>query len=296
MEVLTRHFHPLDLQQFIDRFCSGQLPPRSIVVTFDDGYADNLWNAKPILARHDVPATVFVTTGYVGTDREFWWDELERLLLEPGVLPASVRLDINGTPCHRELGQATHYTSDDYARHARWDVLQPDNPTPRHELYRSLCELVRPLPQSGRQEVLSELLSITGRDPFARPTHRILTREEVTDLADGGLVAVGAHTVSHPQLSALPVEQQREEIELSKMHLESILGRAVTAFAYPYGSRFDYSAQTVAAVRDARFASACSNFPDRMTRRTDRFQVPRLIVRDSDGDGFARQLADALNG
>ena len=67
------------------------------MVTFDDGYADNLWNAKPLLERYDVPAAVFVTTGYAGQDREFWWDELETLLLErAGRCRKRCTLNING--------------------------------------------------------------------------------------------------------------------------------------------------------------------------------------------------------
>ena len=116
------------------------------------------------------------------------------------------------------------------------------------------------------------------------------------DLAEGGLVEVGAHTVSHAQLSALPIDQQREEIGQSKTQLERILARPVSAFAYPYGSRLDYTSQTVTAVRAAGFTAACSNFPEGLSRRTDRFQLPRLIVGDTDGDAFEQRLVDALNG
>lgn len=56
-----------------------KLPKRPVALTFDDGYRDNLLAAKPLLERHGVPATVFVASGYVGADREFWWDELDRL-------------------------------------------------------------------------------------------------------------------------------------------------------------------------------------------------------------------------
>ena len=66
-------------------------------MTFDDGYLDNLTNAKPILEEHDVPATIFVCSGAVGRRQEFWWDQLERALLRsPKKLPERLELDIDG--------------------------------------------------------------------------------------------------------------------------------------------------------------------------------------------------------
>ena len=295
LDVLVEH-STLESLEFIDRFRRGRLPSRAVVVTFDDGYADNLSNAKPILERYGVPATVFVTTGDMGGDREFWWDELERLLLQPGVLPEVIRLKCNGSEHRWELGPAARYTSDDYVRYAGWNVLQHNTPTPRHELYRSLCTLVRPLAASERGRLMDELLAAAGTQPARRASHRVLSPQELVDLAEGGLVEVGAHTVSHAQLSALPIDQQREEIGQSKTQLERILARPVSTFAYPYGSRLDYTSQTVTAVRAAGFTAACSNFPEGLSRRTDRFQLPRLIVSDTDGNAFEQRLVDALNG
>jgi peptidoglycan/xylan/chitin deacetylase (PgdA/CDA1 family) len=85
LEVLTRNFVPLSLAELIKRLQEGKVPEKSVVITFDDGYADNFWNARPLLERFGVPATVFVTTGLVGTEREFYWDELEWLLLRETV-------------------------------------------------------------------------------------------------------------------------------------------------------------------------------------------------------------------
>ena len=65
---------------FAAALADGEPLSRSVVITFDDGYRDNLLVAKPILEEHGLPATVFVTTGYVGSNRDFWWDELESLL------------------------------------------------------------------------------------------------------------------------------------------------------------------------------------------------------------------------
>jgi peptidoglycan/xylan/chitin deacetylase (PgdA/CDA1 family) len=297
LDVLANEFQPLSLLEFIEGLRCGRLPSRAVVVTFDDGYEDNLSSAKPILDKYGVPATVFVTTGYMGENREFWWDELERLLLQPGVLPDVITLSIRGVAYEWELGESAHYTSAESHRHARWNVSQRDNtPTSRHEMYRSLCELLRPLSHAERRPLLDQLTAAGGTDHGARATHRILSPQQVKDLAAGGLITVGAHTVTHPRLSAFPLDRQRQEIDRSKRHLENVLDQPVTTFAYPYGSRLDYSGQTVAAVRETGFAAACSNFPAPITRRTDVFQLPRVIIRDSNGDAFARQLSDAVNG
>ena len=70
---------------------------------------------------------------------------------------------------------------------------------------------------------MDELLAAAGTQPARRASHRVLSPQELVDLAEGGLVEVGAHTVSHAQLSALPIDQQREEIGQSKTQLERIL-------------------------------------------------------------------------
>src|ERR1700733_9441343 len=87
----------LSMNAFVSRLQSGVLPHDAVALTFDDGYLDNLLQAKPILETAGVPATVFLTTGRVGSDEEFWWDELARMVLtraEP--LRASVTVETRG--------------------------------------------------------------------------------------------------------------------------------------------------------------------------------------------------------
>ena len=75
----------------------------SVIVTFDDGYADNFLAAKPLLERHDVPATVFVSSGFLDKTIGFWWDELERMLLAPGTLPEHCAIAIGSTRYEQPL-------------------------------------------------------------------------------------------------------------------------------------------------------------------------------------------------
>jgi peptidoglycan/xylan/chitin deacetylase (PgdA/CDA1 family) len=104
------------------------------------------------------------------------------------------------------------------------------------------------------------------------------------------LADLGAHTVNHPYLSVLPLAEQRAEILESKRTLEEQIGRPIGSFAYPYGTRQSYSAETVGFLKKLGFSNACSNFRDRIGRRTDMFQIPRFVVRDWDGDEFLRQI------
>jgi peptidoglycan/xylan/chitin deacetylase (PgdA/CDA1 family) len=290
LEILRKHYHPISLRQ------TDQPLRCSVAVTFDDGYADNLWNAKPLLERYDVPATVFVTTGYVGQDREFWWDELETLLLERRTLPETLQLNINGGIRQWELGTSADYNEDAYNHDRSWNVSVKNDPSPRQFVYRSLHQLLRPMPEREQRKVLNQLRDVAGAASSRRSTSRPLSPAEVIELDKGGLVKVGSHTVTHPVLSTLSAETQSSEIEHSKTDLEEMLGHPVTSFAYPFGTRSDYSQETVAAIRRAGYHRACSNFAGFVGPDTDRFQLPRFVVRDWDGDEFKRRLGDWLFG
>ena len=293
--MLREYTRPMRLGELTQALRDGRVPDRSVVVTFDDGYADNLHNARPLLERHGVPATVFVASGFVGRKREFWWDELVRLLLRPGTLPDRLSLSVDGDTHQWELGEAAHYTVEEFRRHRGWRAWKR-SPTPRQHLYIALCDLLRPASEEERQRALNELRRSVVAAPDRRPYHRPLSPGEVGELHQGGLVEVGAHTVTHPILSALPAVSQRREIAKSKARLEQILGHPVTSFAYPYGKPWDYDAQTVDIVRQAGFACACSTIADVAGKSSDPFQLPRVWARNWSGDGLAKQLGRWFEG
>ena len=296
LEILRRHYYPVTLEK-LQKLSQGVLPRKSVVLTFDDGYADNLYRAKPILECFDISATVFVVSGKIGKDSEFWWDDLEHIILEPDNLPDSLFLTIRGKT-HlwqlEEIGKEAACVSKlhdkFHSEDGRWNVTVKTCPTPRQRAYRELTALLMDLDAECREEVLVQVAQWAGVSRKARLTHRILSADEVVKLSEGSLVEIGAHTVTHPVLASQPLERQRQEIMESKQRLETIVGRPVNAFSYPFGTRDDYTGETVAAVQQAGFTCACSNFGGRVQRGTDPFQLPRYLVRDWDGDEFARRL------
>jgi peptidoglycan/xylan/chitin deacetylase (PgdA/CDA1 family) len=287
LDVLRQYSQPLALRELNEAAQAGRRLRRTIAVTFDDGYADNFQTAKPLLERYDIPASVFVVSGYVGNEREFWWYELERLLLQPGTFPETVRLRINGKVFEWQLGESATYGDDEYRRHRGWRFSHPA-PTLRHALYYSLWRLLGSLGEDDRRDVLDQLLACSGADPLARPNYRPLSVAELLRLHQGQLIEIGSHTVTHPFLSRLPEVLQRDEIRRSKAWLESLLGFPVTTLAYPHG---DYTMATVNVVREAGFECACSTIFGSVRGYADRFQLPRIEVQGCDGEEFARKLS-----
>lgn len=295
LEVLSRKYRPMALTELLLLKSRSRLPARSFVITFDDGYADNLYQARPVLEKYAVPATVFVVAGDQQVEGSFWWDELARLLLTPGTLPQRLSLCLGGQDFQWDLSAAAIYGKSEYARYLNWSVQETVDPTPRHTLYRQLHERLRVLSFAEQGRSLEQLRAWAGCGEGAHTPAARLTRDETLALAADGLVDIGAHTATHPVLATLPEAVQASELKSSRSCLEDLLGRPVTTFSYPYGRRQDYTCATVAAVRAAGFVGACANFPGPVQRATDPYQLPRLLVRNWNGDEFARELAEWLS-
>jgi peptidoglycan/xylan/chitin deacetylase (PgdA/CDA1 family) len=284
LQVLNTIANPLSLRDLLSAKSDRELPPRPVCVTFDDGYADNLYAAKPALEAYRVPATVYVTTEYLGVPENLWWDELAKLILDPASRQEELSLSLNGhhyayvfPPQAGEPGGP-----DPNSTWRAWDAA----PGPRQSAYVAIYGMLFELSHTEREKALEQLRR--GANRYAdRGQHRCLTANELCELASGDLVEIGAHTLTHPVLAHLPLDQQEQEIGGSKRRLEAMTGKNVTSFAYPYGKKHHYNRQTVEAVRANGFAFACSNFGGLVTRSSNRFALPRFQPMDWDGDHFA---------
>jgi len=269
MEHLRRTCRPMSLTELAACTSSGTVPPRAVAVTFDDGYVDNLLHAKPVLDAWDIPATVFVATGYIGGEREFWWDELEQLLLGVRELPRRLELEVSGHLYGFAVADPAH----------------------REALLWELNTLLRGLPAEARNAALTAIRSWSQAVDRTREDRRPMTAEELLRLSSDGRVTLGAHSVSHPDLSCLPVAVQRAEIRESRRSLEALTGQLVAAHAHPFGF---CNAETVAIVKEEGFELACAAAESSIEAGDDVFSLPRYIVRDWTSPTFRRVLEHHL--
>jgi peptidoglycan/xylan/chitin deacetylase (PgdA/CDA1 family) len=296
VKMLSEEYRVVPLEDLLASLRRRRVPDRAVVLTFDDGYADNLTTAEPMLSAHGVPATVFVSSGYVNAQREYWWDELERLVLCPGTLPPLIELETPNGCFSETLSEDLTYSAGHARRDAAWNVLATDANS-RQVLYRHLAAFLRPLSTPDRETALEQLRRLARADGEAgdawrapRSTHRPLTAEEVATLDASPVVEVGAHTLDHPVLSALTLDEQRAEILGDRDAIAAMCGRPMRTFSYPYGDLDDYTDETVGIVRSSGFSGACANHLRVVKPWTDPFRLPRNIVRDWDAPTLAGRI------
>ena len=259
--VLSRWFNVLPLREAAARIREGTLPVRSACVTFDDGYADNVTVALPILRRRGVPATFFLATGFIDGGR-MWNDSvIEAVRAMPG--------DTLDASC---IGLDT------------LDISTVD--LRRAAIARALPAL-KYLPLEERQRLVEELAS---QAPRSLPSDLMMTTEQVRQLSASGM-ETGAHTVTHPILARLDPERAESEIRDSKHRLEAITGKPVAVFAYPNGKPgSDYHSGHVGMVRSLGFEAAVSTAWGVANAASDPFQLPRFTPWDKTPGKFGLRL------
>lgn len=248
-----------------------KLPPSSAAVTFDDGYRDGLTLALPILERYHIPATIFVTTGFLDGRARLWWRELEAFI------QTSEKLKF----C--------------------WKGRDFNYPLTTHQLKERCFQELTEIFQSLCPTAINKLLNIVQQSSgcHQQSTVQMLSWSELEELAKHPLITLGAHTVHHPALSFQTSEVVREELYQSREELAQRVGRKISHFAYPFGGPQQVSPREMNIVKELGFSSACITYFGHILRKYSLYQhgLPRINVDWNDTlSTFARKLTgfDAL--
>lgn len=283
MRVIRKYGRPVQMSKMLENLKHFSFGRNEIVITFDDGYADNLYNARQILERYAIPATFFIVSGAVNIREEFWWDELEQITATTNLLPEAFEMDIAGKRYHWRINrngepQTIIYDPGVY-------LVNPE--LSRSQLYYALWEIIKLLSLKEKKDILKQISAWAGQPSIPRTDYLPINSQELASLANSPLFEIGAHTISHSMLSHLSPQEQEEEISRSKNDLENIINRPVTSFSYPHG---DYSSETVSIVRRLEFKNSCTAIP-RMIKKSDNpYLLPRYAVCNWDGEEFENNL------
>ncbi|MEZ6064886.1 MAG: polysaccharide deacetylase family protein [Planctomycetaceae bacterium] len=250
--MLKRQFDvisPADLDRaLLDR--RGQY----VMLTFEDGYLDNYELAFPVLKAHRVPATFFLTSGFLDRGTVAWWDDIAWMVR------SSVRSRL----------QSTRWTN---------RVIEFDEPIREQAIY-TLLSIYKQLPHEETDCFLDEIARLTGSDrcPKALDEPVWMSWEMVREMRRAGM-AIGGHTVTHPILSRLPEARQRWEVAECKRRIEAELGEPIDAFSYPVGSLDSFDEATRRALDAAGYRWSFSFFGG-FTRGApqDPLTIPRMAV------------------
>lgn len=287
LQVLSRFDEVLTLRNLSEKVINQRSRKKAIALTFDDGYRDNLYVAKKWLETFKIPATFFIASGYTGIKREFWWDELERLLLAPGRLPQKFQL--NEMQLEWELGTDAVMTNEEYKKYQSW-TTDNNPPTKRHGLYLAVWQVLREYSHEKQLKVMDQISEWSGNGDEKRENYP-MTKEELTKLSRSEFIEIGAHTYYHPSLPAIPQAAQMNEIFEGKKALEAWLNKQIKTFSYPYGN---YSMKTINLVKDAGFDFAYTSQPGMAGKKQTRFTLPRFQVKNWNGREFEHKLSQWL--
>lgn len=262
LRALKRFFNVVPLAEAIERLRERRLPARAVSITFDDGYRDNHDVAMPVLARHGLPATLFLSTGYL--DGGIFWNDV---VIESVRRAGADSLDLGDVG----LGE--------------WRVRSPE------EKRTAITALIRDLKYRPSAERANLVAAIADAARVDLPSDLMLEARHLDAMMRSGF-ELGAHTVSHPILTSLEDVDAEREIAQSRDDIESLTGRAPRLFAYPNGRYHrDFGDREVGMVSNLGFDAAVSTDWGVATPGSPLFRLPRFSTWRQTGARFVCRIS-----
>ena len=253
MELISTRYRPVSLDQ-VHAFAQGgaDLPHRSVAITFDDGFADNLEVAGPIMARYGIPSAIYLAVDYIGNQPPPWYVRL-RNAFSVTKLP-EWRADENNA----------------------FDLGHPEQ---RKEAFRSASRQCAKLCREPQEKLLAEIEGRLEVTPFTVPV--MLTWEGARELIRQGHI-IGSHTLSHPNIAYIKGQELTDELVDSKTAIEKNIGAEVKHFSYPLPiMEPHYSDASVAITRSAGYQTAVTCSPGPVMRGDDSLRMKRVYAQQT---------------
>lgn len=246
----ARNYKVISLDEIVERVKKRNSLRGCVAITFDDGFRDNYENAYPILRKYNVPATIFLTTGYI----------------EDGTAPWFITL--------RYIFMKTEKTRFQFSLNDKTISLPMQTREEKFAASDKAMACLKDCPDQERLPLLDSLCEELEVNDFREIENLMLTWDQIKEMSENG-ISFGAHTVSHPVLSRIPMEKAEKEIRESKKIIEEKVGKSVASFAYPFGKRAQYKRELFPILERLQFKCAVTTEFDHNTTRTNFFELNR---------------------
>lgn len=259
VSYISRRYRVLRLRDVIAAILSNEkLPPNSAVITFDDGYKNNLSLALPVLEKHQAPATLFLTSGYI--------DSADLLPLDLVFISFCCASLLEMTPIVHTLDPLDLSTSDN-----RYSSYQ--------KTVKYLKRISGPVQKEIIRDLFSDLMPNKHKDYDAVVQEfALLSWADVNAMLRSGLVDLGAHTANHSILTNLPIDKACVEIEDSIKTIREYTGAEIQTFAYPNGKENDFNTLHIETLKKAGLVGAVTTNPTLNSPKPDLFRLSRFCI------------------
>jgi len=253
--IRANGYEIISIDEAVDLLKSGYGHHRYAVLTFDDGYKDNLEIAYPILKELNAPFTVFVTSGLVDRTSELWWVALERIIAANDEVMFTQAGEAGGLSCRTAAEKNVCFE-------------------------KIVDHLTLEAGEDEQRLIIRALADRYGVDMKALAESLVMTWDELRTLAADPLVTIGAHTHDHFAMARLEPQAARADVLKGLRRLEEELGRRPKHFAYPYGKSHAVGPRDADIVRDIGFASSVTTLPGvlQSVNARDPMMLPRVSL------------------
>jgi len=256
MEYLRKHCHVLSLDEFLEIKKGGDtLPPKSTIVSFDDGFRNNYSIAAPILEEHQIPAVFYISSGVVSTDIMFWVDILEDAINLSAKSTINVKLD-------KEVEFSIRNNREKLQALAR---------------IKGYCKTATAVEKDRiiqeTQEAAGVVAKVCHSDNYQK-----ITWKELKEMHENSLFTIGGHALYHNILSSLEASLLKKEIRASLDLLEINLQSPITHYSYPEGQAYHYNQEVINQLKENGIVCSPSAICGMNSITEDPFHLKRIMV------------------
>ena len=247
ISFIKENFTPISINKISEQ---TDYKKKRIVITFDDGYLDNLVNALPILKKYECPAIIYITTSFLDNKNDAWWFKIWELILN------------NDEITYKK------------------NKFDTSNLEKKRKSYSFFCKKIFLMKKKDQKIFFDDLIFANKTKTFEKKL-LFLSSDNLKYLNKEDLIEIGCHTHYHQNLNILNEEETTNEIKISKDILEKILQRKINHFSIPFGTKKTYSNKTINIIASHGFKTNVTTNYD-LFKKDNILKIPRIGIGNDD--------------